>query len=179
MFKKLSSRSVYKNKWTEVFEDEIEFPNGQKGIYGYMRRSDGSGIVVVNANNEVLLIKQYRYPIDKTQWSIPGGAIDETDPEESAIRELEEETGVTVIHLEKLLEVYPLSSGSTEKESIYLARVDSVELPNEDVSDTDEFVEEKRFVPISEVLQMIDAGENIDSVASSVIQIVARKLKIS
>lgn len=179
MFKKLSSKTVYKNKWMEVFEDEIEFPNGQKGIYGYMQRSNGSGVIVLNDQNEILLIKQYRYPIGRMQWSIPGGAIDGTDPEQSAIRELKEETGVEVVSIEKLVELYPLSSGSTEKEFIYLAKVNSVVLTSEDVSDVDEFVEEKRFVPILEALQMIDAGENIDPVASNLIQIVARKLKLS
>ncbi|MBP7842532.1 NUDIX hydrolase [Candidatus Woesebacteria bacterium] len=179
MFKKLNSKSVYKNKWTEVFEDEIEFPNSQKGIYGYMQRSDGAGVAVINDCHEILLIKQYRYPIGKMQWGIPGGAIDGTDPEQSAIRELKEETGVTVISIEKLVEVYPLSSGSTEKEYIYFARVTSQDLPSEDVSDADEFVGEKRFVPILEALQMIDAGENIDPVTSSVIQMLARKLKLT
>ncbi len=179
MFKKLSSQSVYKNKWMEVFEDDIEFPNGQEGIYGYMRRSDGAGVAVVNASKEILLIKQYRYPIGKMEWGIPGGAIDGTDPEESAVRELREETGVEVVSIEKLIEFYPLSSGSSEKETIFFAKVNFVKLPNEDVSDTNEFVEEKRFIPILEALQMIDTGEIVDPVASSVIQIVARKLKIS
>ena len=176
MFKTLSSKSVYKNKWMEVFEDEVEYPNGTKGIYGYVKRSDGAGIAVVNQNNEILLIKQYRYPIKAYEWNIPGGGIDGDDPEVAARREVKEETGVEVTHLEKLIESYPLSSLSTEKGYVYLARVENVELVQEDVSDSDEMVIEKRFIPIKEALRMVDAGEITDADTCSVVQMVGRRV---
>jgi len=176
MFKTLSSKSVYKNKWMEVFEDEIEFPGGKTGIYGYVKRSDGAGIAVVNENNEILLVKQYRYPIKAYEWNIPGGGIDGQDPQLAAIREVKEETGVEVKNLEKLIESYPLSSCSTEKGYVYLAKVEGVKLVNEDVSDDDEMVIEKRFIPIEEVLRMVDAGEISDSDTCSIVQMVARKI---
>lgn len=176
MFKTLSSKSVYKNKWMEVFEDAVEFPNGTTGIYGYVKRSDGACIAVVNENNEILLIKQYRYPIQAYEWNIPGGGIDGQDPETAAIREVAEETGVVVTNLEKLIESYPLSSCSTEKGSVYLARVENVELPKHDVSDADEMVLEKKFIPINEALKMVDAGEITCSDTCNVVQMVARRI---
>lgn len=172
MFKTLSSKSVYKNKWMEVFEDEVEYPNGSKGIYGYVKRSDGAGVAVVNENNEILLIKQYRYPIKAYEWNIPGGAIDGDDPEAAAKREVKEETGVEVGSVEKLFEGYPLSSCSTEKGYVYLARVENVELVADDVSDDDEMVVEKRFIPIKEALRMVDDGEITDSDTCSIVQMV-------
>lgn len=178
MFKTLSSKTVYKNKWMEVFEDEIEFPNGQKGIYGYVKRSDGAGIAIVNAKSEILLIKQYRYPIHKMEWNIPGGAVDGADPKEAAIREVAEETGVIIESAEKLYEGYPLSSCSTEKEYIFFVKVADVSLQTLDISEHDEYVEEKRFIPVSDALKMIDSGEISDANTCNVIQIVARKLQI-
>lgn len=176
MFKKISSRSVYKNKWMEVFEDEIEFPSGKRGIYGYVKRADGAGVAVVNENNEILLIKQYRYPINQFEWNLPGGGVSDADPESSALRELKEETGVSVTTLEKLYEGYPLSSCSTEKGSVYIARVANVELSLLDVSQDDELIIEKRFIPLQEALDMIDRNEITNGETCSIIQLVARKL---
>lgn len=178
MFKKLSSKSVYKNKWMEVIEDEIEFPDGKKGIYGYVKRSDGAGVAIVNEQSEILLVKQYRYPVNKMEWNIPGGAIDGFDPKEAAIREVLEETGLVIDTVEKLYEGFPLSSCSTEKSFVFFTRVADVLLPSSDVSEYDEYIEEKRFVPISEAIKMIDFGEITDANTCNVIQIVARKLQI-
>lgn len=178
MFKTLSSKSVYKNKWMEVFEDEIEFSNGTKGIYGYVKRSDGAGVAILNEKSEILLVKQYRYPVKKMEWNIPGGATDGSDPREAAIREVLEETGIALESVEELYEGYPLSSCSTEKGYVYLARVENVTVPNSDVSEFDEYMEEKRFVPISEALRMIDSGNISDANTCNIIQIVARRLQI-
>lgn len=176
MFKTLSTKSVYKNKWMEVFEDEIQFPSGKKGIYGYVKRSDGAGVAIVNERSEILLVKQYRYPIDKLEWNIPGGAIDGFDPKEAAIREVFEETGIKIDSVEKLYEGFPLSSCSTEKSFVFFAKVTDVLIPDFDVSEYDEYMEEKRFVPIAEALKMIDSGEITDANTCNIIQIVARKL---
>lgn len=176
MFKQRSSQTVYQNTWMTVFEDAIEFPDGSSGIYGYVRRSDGAGIAAINPAQEILLIKQYRYPIKAYEWNIPGGGIDGDQPAAAAQRELMEETGVTIESIEKIGEFYPLSSCSTEKGYIFLCRVSNSSLPAEDVSDHNEDVQEKRFVPLAEALAMIDRGEITDAATSNVIQLVARRL---
>jgi 8-oxo-dGTP pyrophosphatase MutT (NUDIX family) len=176
MFKTLSSKSVYKNKWMEVFEDEVEYPNGTKGIYGYVKRSDGASVAVVNQNNEILLIKQYRYPTKAYEWNVPGGGLDGDDPEVAARRELKEEAGIEVNHLELLIEAYPLSSLSTEKGYVYLARVENIELVKEDVSDGDELIVEKKFVPIEEAVRMVEAGEISDADTCCVVLMVGRRV---
>jgi 8-oxo-dGTP pyrophosphatase MutT (NUDIX family) len=176
MFKKLSHKVVYENKWMTVFEDEVEFPNTSQGIYGYVKRSDGAGALVVNQNQEVLLVKQYRYPVQDWQWGLPGGAIDPGEtPEQSTRREVEEETGLKIINLEKLGQFYPLSSCSTEIDYLFIAHVagDTSEFSS---NQSDESFQEIKFVSMSEALEMIDSGEITDAFTGNALQMLARKL---
>ena len=114
-------------------------------------------------------------PIKDYEWGLPGGAIDEGEtPEKAAIRELEEETGIKVSHLKKLGQFYPLSSCSTEKDILFLAKIDR---PIEMSSDQyDESIQEKKFVALNEAIQMIDQGIITDAYTCNAIQILARKL---
>jgi 8-oxo-dGTP pyrophosphatase MutT (NUDIX family) len=53
-------------------------------------------VVPITANNEIVLVRQYRYGSDELSWEIPGGLIDPgEEPLEAALRELREETGYT------------------------------------------------------------------------------------
>ncbi len=168
---------MYKNKWMEVFEDGIEFDSGKKGIYGYVKRPDGADVLIVNAKNEILLVKQYRYPIRAFQWGIPGGAMDIGElAEDAAKREIKEETGLEVTSLEKVGGFYPLSSCSTEKGNLFIARVDTG-LPNRNpAAQHDEVFQEKKFIPIQKALEMIDSNEITDSYSANAIQILVRRM---
>lgn len=175
MFKKLKGRVVYKNSWTTVYEDKIEFPDGSKGIYGFAERNDGALVIIATPKDEVLLINQYRYPIKNYEWGLPGGAMDSgEDPEECAKREVEEETGIKLSKVKKIAGFYPLSSLSTEITYLFFAKVDDV--PEMKSSQHDESVKEKRFIPIKEVLEMVDRSEITDAFTGNALQIFARQL---
>lgn len=161
----------------EVFEDQIQYENGAMGIYGYVRRNNGVSALVLTPANEVLLVKQYRYPIQEFQWGIPGGGIDPSESAEEAVRrEIFEETGIQLGTVEKLAQFYPLSSNSTENETVFIARVPDAHLPQV-VSLADESFLEKRFIPLGDVLEMIDSGEITEVFACNALQMVARKLQ--
>jgi ADP-ribose pyrophosphatase len=176
MIKTLSHKNVYSNKWTTLYEDDIEFPNGYKGIYGYVERKDGSAAVIINDKNQVLIINQYRYPIKDFQLGIPGGAMEaDENPEITLKREVKEETGLDVEIIKLLGKFYSLSSCSTEQDYIYLCKATNelkVELGNE----ADEVVKDIQFIDFEEVIKMIDDGRITDSASANAIQIALRYL---
>ncbi len=176
MFKKINSKQVYQNPWLSLIEDEIQFENESRGTYAYAERSDGVSVIILNEKTEILLVKQYRYPIQAYEWNIPGGGIDSLEPEEAARTEIEEEVGVKLGKLEKIAEFYPLSSLATEKSHIFLARVANCTLEGKDVSPSDEEIIEKRFFSIKQALNMIDQGKITDANTANMIQLVARKI---
>lgn len=106
-YKKLSQKTLFENKYIKFNEDEFEGGNGIKGEYYYLSRDIGvvHGLGVDPQRENFIITKQYRYPLKKFVFDVPGGAIDEGEtPEEGAIRELYEETGYKgkeIVHLGK------------------------------------------------------------------------------
>ncbi len=82
----------------------------------------GSVSILPVDGDSVFLIRQYRYPLDDYIWEIPAGTLEEGEsPEECAIRELEEETGLKAGKLEKMFEAYLIPGYGTEKMHFFLA----------------------------------------------------------
>ena len=92
----LETRPVYENPWIAVREDQVLRPDGQPGIYGVVHfKNKAIGVLPVDDDGHVWLVGQYRYPLDAYSWEIPeGGGPEGEDPEETARRELREETGL-------------------------------------------------------------------------------------
>jgi 8-oxo-dGDP phosphatase len=95
IIRQLSSRVVYQNRWMVVREDEIERPDGSRGIYGLVDRPD-CAVVIPAETDGFHLVEEYRYPIGRRTWSFPQGTYPDrrkVDPAELARTELAQETG--------------------------------------------------------------------------------------
>ncbi len=89
------TRRVYKNELVEVSEDEVIKPNGEESKYATVRLSDGAGVLALDDDGVVYLVKEFRYALGREDVEIVGGAIDEgEEPLEAARRELREELGI-------------------------------------------------------------------------------------
>jgi 8-oxo-dGTP pyrophosphatase MutT (NUDIX family) len=118
----LSTRPVYENPWIKVREDQVLRPDGQPGIYGVVHyKNKAVGVLPVDEDGYVWLVGQYRYPLDLYSWEIPeGGGPEGEDPEETARRELREETGLIAGQIEPLGRAH--LSNSVSDEVAYLFR---------------------------------------------------------
>ena len=94
-WKKLSSKYLSKHIYFTAREDRCEMPNGKiVDPYFVVELPETVCAMAITENNEVILVKQYRHPIEETILELPGGFIDEKETAEMAIaRELQEETG--------------------------------------------------------------------------------------
>src|SRR4051812_30607679 len=68
-----SSRVAYKNNWVRVREDEVIRPDGTPGLYGVIEIRPSVGVVAMNHLDEVVLVGQWRYPLNRYSWEIPRG----------------------------------------------------------------------------------------------------------
>lgn len=94
-WKTLASRYLVRDRWMTLRADRCEMPNGQQiEPYYVIESADFVHIVAITADNEVVLIRQYRHAIGRILLEIPAGTVDkEADPLVAAQRELLEETG--------------------------------------------------------------------------------------
>lgn len=96
MIKQISSKIVYKNPWMVVNEDEVEFPNGHRGIYGVVDKSDFA-LIIPYDGERFHLVRQFRYPTKQESIEFPQGKHEDSpdaNPLELAKAELLEETGL-------------------------------------------------------------------------------------
>jgi 8-oxo-dGTP pyrophosphatase MutT (NUDIX family) len=159
----LSSRSVYENPWIGVREDQVLRPDGQPGIYGVVHfKNRAVGVLPVDEEGRVWLVGQYRYPLDAYSWEIPEGGCPESEtPEETALRELREETGLVAGKLELVATSH--LSNSVSDELAYLFRATELtEGPHE--PEGCERIEVRRLA-WGEAWAMVRRGEITDSMS--------------
>jgi ADP-ribose pyrophosphatase len=156
------SRTVtYENDWIVVHHDEVTRPDGSPGIYGVVHfRTRAVGAVVVDDENRVLLVGQYRYPLERDSWEIPeGGSPHDEDPRLGIQRELREETGYAAASWRELIR-FSLSNSVTDEEGVlYVATDLEVGTPSPEATEQLQL----RWVGFDDALAMIDRGEIHDA----------------
>lgn len=101
-WKTLSSRIVHQSPWLTLHEDNVIKPNGEAGKYTYAQ-SPPFVLVVGYDRERFILVRQFRYPLQREMIEFPGGSIDKgEEPLEAAKREFEEETGLKADEWTKL-----------------------------------------------------------------------------
>lgn len=123
-WKTTSSRTVYRNNWITVREDQVIRPDGNPGIYGVVFVPPSVGVLAINDRDEAVLVGQWRYSLNRYSWELPRGGShpgEETDMLEVARRELVEETGVKASKWEFLGTVDNGNGIAEDVQSLYLA----------------------------------------------------------
>ncbi len=116
---------------------------------------DWVNIIPLTENREVVMIRQYRHGSNEISLEIPGGLVDEKNPEEAAIRELQEETGYKGENVEYLGAVNPNPAIFNNLCHTYL--VEKAKKTSPKNLDPDEDIEVV-LVPLSEIPSLIDRG---------------------
>ena len=119
----LGSRIVYANSWLRLREDTVIRPDGQEGIYGVVEMRPSVGIVAVSDADEVALVTQWRYTLDRMSTEIPTGGTEPSDRDllTAARRELREETGLSARRWRELGSIDNSNGVSTDDAHMFLA----------------------------------------------------------
>lgn len=157
---KVESQLKYQGKILDLRVDQVLLPNGKHANREVVLHHGSVAIVAVTSKNEVILVKQYRYPVNDVLWEIPAGKLEKDEnPDECARRELAEETGFGATNWLKISTFFSTPGFSDEIMYLYLAQ----ELFAEKLeSDDDEFIEIHK-IPYTEAVDKIVKGEIRDA----------------
>ncbi len=158
--KTVSSEKVFEGRIIKVKVDKVEMPDGSTSTRELVEHPGGVGIVALTGNDEIILVKQYRKPLNKVIYEIPAGKLDPGEHHRTCgIRELEEETGLSAKVFDYMGFIYPSPGFTDEVTHVYLAK----ELTQgETHPDDDEFLDVEK-VPFERALKMVIDGEINDA----------------
>ena len=120
----VSSQLIRAGKILDMKVDQVRVFNGQTATRELVRHLGAVCIVPLTKDGQIVLERQFRYPIDKVLTELPAGKLDYAgeDPLEAAKRELREETGLRAAEWIFLGDFYPAAAYSDERIRMYLAR---------------------------------------------------------
>ncbi|MES2570516.1 MAG: NUDIX hydrolase [Verrucomicrobiota bacterium] len=159
-WKVISSHIPFVNKRLTIRDERLSIPAEQQPIaFAYVERAAGLIIVPVTARGEIVMIRQYRFPVDQWCLEIPAGSTGDTGemPFEEVIRkELREEIGATAERIESVGRFFPAPAYATEVCQVFIAwGVELAERPEPEP--TEKIQIEKVSVP--EALRRAETGE--------------------
>lgn len=146
---------IYKGKILNLRKDDVVLPDGKGAIREVVEHSGGC-CILCEKDGKILLVRQFRYPYKEEILELPAGKVNPGEsPEQTAMRELEEEGGIKAGRVEKMFDVYP-SPGYTD-EIIRIYRALDIEETKVHL-DEDEFLE-SLWLDKSQLKDMIKKGE--------------------
>lgn len=157
--RRISSKEVFNGRLLHVFFDEALLPDGTTSTREWIKHPGASAVLPVFENGDVMLVRQFRYPMAQVFYEVPAGKIDPDESADStAKRELREEAGLRCQNFEYLGHLYPGIGYSDEIIHLYIAW---------DIAAFEQQVEKEEFlikekVPFSEAVEMVHRGEISD-----------------
>ena len=149
----------FENEICQLVEDRVELNGRDTTDYAYLRRADAVIVVPVTSDGEIVLVKQYRYPVDEWCFEVPAGGTHDTGSkslEEVARKELREEIGATCGKLTYVSCFYSAPALSNEKCHVFLA--ESVKLEKQPHREESEAIK-MHVVSIAKALELARGGE--------------------
>lgn len=150
-----NSTEIYSGKIFAVKKDDVELPSGNLVVREVVEHLDGV-VIAAELDEKVLMVKQFRYPVQDILYELPAGKLDKANEDilAAAKRELEEETGYIAEHWEALGYIWTSPGFCTER--LYLFKASNLSYKGQHL-DEDEFLD---FVPVDKdkIIDMIKLG---------------------
>lgn len=156
-----SKQVVYKGRIISVEVAEVDLPHGAHSRMEVVRHPGSCVIVAMPDPDHVVLVRQYRYPLDRFLWELPAGSLKPgEDPQVGAVRECEEEIRLIPARVESMGKYYPTPGYCDEY--MMLFKMTGLQEPREGdpvaAQDEDEHIEARTF-SVEDARGMVRSGE--------------------
>ncbi len=158
--KTVKSEEIFQGNIVHLRVDQVEMPDGSLASREIVGHPGGVGVVALTDENQVILVKQFRKPLEKVTLEIPAGKLDPgEDHRICGMRELEEETGLCAKEFTYMGFIYPSAGFTDEVTHVYLATGLYQGKAN---LDQDEYLDVFKM-PLNEVVDKIMKNEICDA----------------
>ena len=158
--KKLASQQIYHGHAVNMRVDTVAKASGKKTTREVVEHSNCVAAVALDEQDNIILVRQFRHPVDRLLLEIPAGGIDfGEEPIDSVRRELQEEIGYFPRKIDKLGGFYSIPGYGTEYLHCFLA-TDLV--PSRLVAEDTDDIELVRVSPVK-IPHLIASGEICDA----------------
>jgi 8-oxo-dGTP pyrophosphatase MutT (NUDIX family) len=156
---------VYRGKLITVHRDTLRNTDGNTTEREVADHPDSVAVVLLDADERVLMVRQYRHPVDDFLVELPAGLCDKPgeSPVEAARRELAEETGTTAGWWRTLVDLYPSPGMTGERVRVFLAR-EPTPVTDGPTPDPDEALD-PTWLPLTEAVHRVFNGEITNGLA--------------
>lgn len=160
----LARRTVYPSDWISMQLVNVRLPDGTilRDLHLVDYHHQAAAVVPIDSEGRILLIDHYRFQTDTRGWEVPAGKIDEGEtPEQTARRELQEETGHHADSFKYLGHYFPSNGSSNQIFHVFcgrgVTRVGAIE-------DTNEVIGLRWFTP-DQVRSLVEHNEILDGLS--------------
>jgi ADP-ribose pyrophosphatase len=170
----ISSRRIFDGRIVSLRVDRVRLPSGRVTEREIVGHAGAVGVVALDHDRNVVMVKQYRSSLGMMLLEIPAGTLSEgEDVRACAFRELREETGYSAQELEELYAFYSSPGFSNERIWLFLATGLSAGPQHVEADEVIEVVK----LPLEQALKMVESGEICDG--KSILGLVAARAKMS
>jgi ADP-ribose pyrophosphatase len=173
--KTLHSELIFDGKIVHLYLDTVALPDGKTATREYIKHVGAVCVLALTDDNEIILERQYRYPMEREVIEIPAGKLDSADEDhqEAALRELREETGIVPREITYIGEF--IGSPAILSERIYMFFARGLSFGDQKL-DEDEFLDVFRM-PLSTAVEKVLSGEIADGKTQAAVLKVYTMLK--
>ena len=159
----LARTTIHRGRIFQIEIDVVRLPTGHTVDMEIVRHPGSVVLLPIPAPGSIILIRQYRYTINRWIWELPAGSLKRNeDPDKAAARECEEEIGLVPGKLTRLRGYYP-TPGFCDEEMIYYRCEDLRPAAPDSTArqDEDEEIEPRTFT-LAEARDLVTSGEIVD-----------------
>lgn len=158
--KLLASKRIYEGRLVNLRQDAVVLSSGRETVREVVEHPNCVAIVAINSEDNVVMVRQFRKPVEGVLLEIPAGVIEPgEEPQECALRELEEETGYMAGKMERIGGFYSSPGYSTEFLYLFLA----TDLQKGSTRPDEDEIIEVVSIPWEQIPGLIAKGEVCDA----------------
>jgi ADP-ribose pyrophosphatase len=158
------SEVIYQGRVFTVTVDKVAYPDGRLVSMECVRHRGSVVLLPMSAPGRILLVRQYRYLVDRWLWELPAGTLEPGEAlDAAALRECHEEVGKIAGRAQKMLSLFPSPGFCNEEMHFFLLTALRERRAEEPAAhqDPDEILNVKEFA-LDEIRAMVKAGEIAD-----------------